>query len=140
MERINRDEFIKSMARAIARFEGFFKNGSIAQTHNNPGNLRRWGRVKVSPKGYAQFPSEDAGWRALFSQIGLNINRGLTFYEFFAGQRDGDGKVSPGGYYGYAPSQDSNHPGQYAGYVVGHLNAAFGCEWTVATRLKDVVD
>ena len=33
-------------------------------------------------KGYAKFPSPDAGWRAAHAQIALDMARDLTFKEF----------------------------------------------------------
>ncbi len=49
------------------------------------------------------------GWNALYQQINLNIGRGLTLNEFFAGK--------PGVYDGYAPSADQNSPYAYAARV-----------------------
>ena len=88
--------------------EGFYKPGTLAVINNNPGNLRQWGTLPTN-KGYAVFPTEADGWRALRSQVRKNIDRGLTLREFFAGK--------PGVYSGYAPSADGNHPTQYAKFV-----------------------
>ena len=99
---------IDSIAQAIANMEGYNTPGSIAQRQNNPGNLRSWGSAPIV-NGYAQFPTPEAGWNALYSQIQRNIDRGLTLEEFFAGK--------PGVYAGYSPSSDANRPAEYAQYV-----------------------
>lgn len=105
-------DFVGRLAQAIARFEGYFISGSIAQRNNNPGNLRSWGSLPVRD-GYAVFPTAQAGWDALQSQIEMNISRGLNLYEFFGGK--------PGVYAGYAPSADRNDPMNYADTVAGWL-------------------
>jgi hypothetical protein len=101
---------VDSLAQGIARFEGFYTAGSLAQRNHNPGNLRSWGTNPVSG-GYAVFPDDAAGWDALKRQIQININRGLNLYEFFAGKG--------GVYSGYAPSTDNNQPIHYAQTVAG---------------------
>lgn len=101
---------VEQIAQAIATMEGFYSAGSIAQRNNNPGNLRSWGSNPVA-NGYAKFPTVEAGWQALRSQIQTNIDRGLTLIEFFAGK--------PGVYGGYSPSADNNNPAGYAQYVAG---------------------
>jgi hypothetical protein len=103
---------IQDLASSIAQFEGFNTPGSLAATNNNPGNLRSWGSNPVV-NGFASFPTADAGWAALESQIGQNINRGLTLNEFFAGK--------PGVYAGYAPAADSNQPAGYAATVASWI-------------------
>lgn len=105
------------IARAIATMEGFYIPGSIAQRNNNPGNLRSWGSNPIV-NGYAKFPTAEAGWAALRRQVELNINRGLTLEEFFAGK--------PGVYGGYAPSADSNDPDGYARYVAQQTGIPLG--------------
>jgi len=100
------------LARAIATFEGYFQPGTIAQRNNNPGNLRRWGNLPVRD-GYAVFPTPEAGWEALRRQVELNVARGLSLREFFAGK--------PGVYPGYAPSSDANDPERYAEFVASRI-------------------
>ena len=80
---------------SIAKFEGFFNPGSIAQKNNNPGNLRPVG----ASTGFRSFMTADEGWRALANQVMLNIKRDLTLREFFLGK--------PGVYLGYAPLGDN---------------------------------
>jgi hypothetical protein len=103
---------VDDIAGGIARFEGFYQAGSIAQRNHNPGNLRSWGSYPVS-SGYALFPDDAAGWAALKRQVQLNIDRGLNLYEFFAGKG--------GVYSGYAPSADNNQPVHYAQTVAGWI-------------------
>ena len=115
---MTRDQLVNGMAAAIARMEGYMdatgqpRSGTIAYRNNNPGNLRAWGNLPTAD-GYAVFPSAADGWAALKRQIGLNIDRGLTLYEFFGGK--------PGVYPGYAPAADSNHPVNYAQFVAAQI-------------------
>ena len=94
---------IDDIAAAIARQEG---GGCGA--NNNPGNLRSWGSLPTS-RGFAVFPTCDAGWQALRQQVQRNVDRGLTLEEFFGGK--------PGVYPGYAPAADRNQPDIYAANV-----------------------
>lgn len=94
---------IDDLAAAIARQEG-----TGCGSRNNPGNLRTWGDLPTSG-GFAVFPTCEAGWAALRSQVQRNINRGLTLEEFFGGKA--------GVYPGYAPAADSNQPFIYAANV-----------------------
>ncbi len=101
-------DMIDDIAQAIGTQEGFYNGTSrIAIQNNNPGNLRSWGTRPIV-NGYASFPTLADGFAALDRQIVLNINRGLTLYEFFGGGK---------GYYGYAPSADGNSPRHYAEVV-----------------------
>lgn len=99
---------IISLSLAIARYEGYFLTGSIAQMNHNPGNLRSWPGMPIY-NGYARFPNSMDGWRALWQEIIDNIDRNLTLIQFFAGK--------PGVYSGYAPADDRNKPLQYAMFV-----------------------
>jgi hypothetical protein len=117
------------MAEAMARFEGFYNpKPSLAKKNNNPGNLRSWGSVPVEG-GYAKFANVNAGWAALDAQIARNVERGLTLYEFYAGQRDAAGEVVVGGYPGYAPAKDKNKPSEYAAFVASFVKKNYG--WTL---------
>jgi hypothetical protein len=111
---VDRD-LVERLATAITRFEGN-KPNSVSRRHNNPGNLRSWGNYPVVG-GYAQFPDWETGMNALRKQIRLLIDRNLSLYEFFGGQRDSSGNVIRGGYPGYAPAKDKNHPDVYASTV-----------------------
>ena len=101
-------DLVAALSDAIARFEGFYKPGSLAQRNNNPGNLRTWGSYPVVD-GYARFPNAETGWAALREQVHKNINRGLNLHEFFAGKS--------GVYAGYAPAADRNPVANYVAYV-----------------------
>lgn len=103
-------DMVDDIAQAIGTQEGFYNGTSrIAIQNNNPGNLRSWGTRPIV-SGYASFPTLADGFAALDHQIVLNINRGLTLYEFFGGGK---------GYYGYAPAKDGNNPTHYAEVVGG---------------------
>ena len=75
---------IEMIAEKVAQMEGFHIPGSLAERNNNPGNLRMWGRNPMSG-GFAMFPNVEEGWRALRRQVELNIDRDLTWLEFFEG-------------------------------------------------------
>jgi len=101
---------IDDLAQAIATFEGYFKPGTVAARNNNPGNLRAGPRaIGKDERGYAIYATPEDGWADLKRQIELNISRGLSLREFFAGK--------PGVYPGYAPAADQNQPERYAAFV-----------------------
>jgi hypothetical protein len=98
--------------------------------------------------GYAQFPRAEDGWKALYKQIESNIfglgsrdpyilrkDTGLTLREFFAGQRDKEGQLLKGGYPGYSPAADSNHPEHYAKYVAEEIGVD-----NIDTKIKEFID
>lgn len=110
------DELVTKMSLAIGKFEGFFLKKSLAKRNHNPGNLRSWGTTPVIG-GFAVFPDEESGWKALRMQVMKNVFvRKLTFKEFFAGK--------PGVYAGYAPDSDGNKSTEYAEYVAEKVGAA----------------
>jgi hypothetical protein len=114
-------DLVNTIALAIAKQEGFYTKGSVAQRNNNPGALSGSSyRDGADSRNYDKFDSVDKGWAALKSQIAKNVNRGLTFQEFFGGQRDANGNVIKGGYAGYAPTGDprgANDPNSYANII-----------------------
>jgi hypothetical protein len=112
---MNREALVSDIARAIATMEGYYVTGSIAARNYNPGNLRSWGSLPIV-QGFAQFPSESEGFRALHRQINLLIDRQLNLYEFFCGKA--------GIYPGYAPDADGNHCRAYAEFVAGKVGIA----------------
>jgi hypothetical protein len=75
---------LDDLAGLIARMEGYYVPGTIAQTNHNPGNLRYAGQTGAigQNKGYAVFASDDAGWAALNRQLELNASRGDTLEQF----------------------------------------------------------
>ena len=55
------------------------------QRNSNPGNLRYAEQREATGKddnGFAVFPNDPAGWRALARQVNLDQTRGLTIREF----------------------------------------------------------
>ena len=111
---LGQSSLVDGISQAIAQMEGFNTPGTIAQRDNNPGNLRSGpGQTGTDSRGYAIFPDVATGWAALNNQVQINISRGLTLQEFFAGK--------PGVYAGYAPSADSNNPTNYANFVAGRI-------------------
>lgn len=83
----------EDLFQAIKRNEGLFP-GSTSYRNNNPGNLRAYRSDQpVDSRGFRIFNSMAEGEAALWSQIDLNISRGLTLSEFFNGK--------PGVYAGY---------------------------------------
>ena len=105
---MTRAELVLGIAESIATMEGFYKPGSRSNRQNNPGNLRRWGKVPVLD-GFCNFPTPTEGWNALRRQVDRNVGRGLTLYEFFGGK--------PLVYSGYAPDSDGNRSRHYAEFV-----------------------
>jgi hypothetical protein len=138
-----RTKLVNEFADAIAHHEGFYLTSAeckarkipfptVAQRHNNPGNMRAWGSYPIVDK-YAQFDNVANGWRAVRRQCERNIfERELTFYEFFAGQRQPDGTlVHPTrSYSGFAPASDDdrkhgvNNPRVYAETVFARIKAS----------------
>lgn len=102
---------VELLADAITKFEGGGP-ADLNMRNNNPGNLRTWGSYPVV-NGYVKFPDMATGRAALEKQIQLNIRRGLSLSEFFAGK--------PGVYGGYAPAADANNPNNYANTVAAWL-------------------
>jgi hypothetical protein len=130
---MTKQDVITKIARAISKMEGYEMLNSKARKNNNPGNLRTWGKTPVEG-GFAKFNRAEDGWSALYKQIENNVMglgskdvftlraNGLTFREFFQGQRDKDGYAQTGGYPGYAPDKDGNHSEAYAKYVAKALD------------------
>ncbi len=104
---------LSDLAAAITRQEGACSAPGVC-TNNNPGNLRAYAAGQaVDSRGIRVFPDYQSGYDALLAQERLNIGKGLTLSEFFAGK--------PGVYKGYAPAADSNQPNVYAGNVSSWL-------------------
>ena len=77
-----------TLAQSIATMEGYFTPGTLANSNNNPGNIR-WGydpsngkglpgQVGVDGNGFAIFSSPEAGWQELYRQLTLKANSGAT--------------------------------------------------------------
>jgi hypothetical protein len=71
---------VQAIAKAIARAEGFYVQGSIPQRANNPGDL------KLGDKGYGLiddktvFPSPGQGWNALYHEVQLILDNKSKYY------------------------------------------------------------
>jgi len=113
------DTLVLKIGYAIAAMEGFNIPNSRARRNNNPGNLkdpgphRIWPHIPIDADGFLIPENAGKGWDMLFHQVQLNINRGLTLYEFFAGKEHVYG--------GIAPSSDHNRPLQYSTFVATRL-------------------
>lgn len=130
---------VEVLKRKIRYVEVGGKLLTVGQAYNNPGNIMgKWGTNPKSKDGYVIFPTPEAGWTALKRQISLNMSKRMTFQEFFAGQRNPDGSVKPGGYYGYAPAAHGNSPNIYAQFVANELNKKFGRGWDLNTVIEEV--
>ena len=102
--------------------------GSRSWRNNNPGNLRlvtAWkhygamGREQPGRKGFAIFPTEEAGFKALEEYIytwGAKRNKTITEFTNM-----------------YAPAQDSNNPASYAARVAREIGVR------VDTNIGDIV-
>jgi hypothetical protein len=105
--------FLDDLAGAITRQEGACSAPGVCR-NNNPGNLRAYlPSQPVDSRGIRIFPNYQSGYAALVGQEQVNIGKGLTLSEFFAGK--------PGVYRGYAPAADSNNPASYAANVSSWL-------------------
>ena len=113
-----------SIAQAIAQEEGFNIPGTRPNRNNNPGDMwdglttgkthRIWPQYPIDSGGFLILPDVTTGWNLLYGQINLNISRGLTLVEFFAGK--------PGVYAGFAPGgSGGNDPQSYAAFVAGQV-------------------
>jgi hypothetical protein len=71
---------IDRLAEYIAEFEGFYKDGTVAQRNHNPGNLV-WSPYQVGTKdGFALFLTDDDGWKALKYQLQLIFDGKSKYY------------------------------------------------------------
>lgn len=64
---------LQKIASVLAMQEGFFKQGTVPQTHNNPDDLRDYKTQKIAQYGSL---GEGLAWDIL--QIALDIRRGLS--------------------------------------------------------------
>ncbi|MGH9507301.1 MAG: hypothetical protein ACRD13_10290 [Terriglobales bacterium] len=106
-----------ALAWAIARAEGYPVSGSRPQRNRNPGDLRAWPGVPRDKDGFSIFPSDEAGFRALITDL-RNHARAYpdqTLAQFVGGD---------GAWPGYAPASDGNDPEAYAANLARWL----GCQ------------
>ncbi|MEM3609748.1 MAG: hypothetical protein QW076_02465 [Candidatus Anstonellales archaeon] len=71
---------IQRLAEAIAQFEGFYKEGTVANRNNNPGNLVYSPYQSGQKDGFAYFKDTQTGWQALYYQLGLIFNGQSKYY------------------------------------------------------------
>lgn len=91
----------EEMAKAIMDFEGW-KEGSVSQRNNNPGNLKAMGQagsVGTDNQGHAIFDSFESGWNALVNQLKMAFeNRSNVYtsddnlYQFFGKYAEANSK------------------------------------------------
>jgi hypothetical protein len=126
-KKIGMGGLVDDLQAAITRFE------NTNPAYNNPCALTAGpGATGRAPNGIALFPDLSTGRAACDRQIQLNIDRGLTLEEFFAGK--------PGVYPGYAPAVAGNDPANYSATVARWLGissdvplnaaGAAGEDWT----------
>jgi len=79
-----REKVIDLLASTIAYQEGFYKNGSLAQRQNNPGNLIFVGQSKATlgEKGFCKFATEKDGWEALKFQLNYIFDGKSKYYDY----------------------------------------------------------
>jgi len=74
------------LANLLARYEGFYVPGSLAQVNNNPGNLKyvSWSVRKIGLDGsnFAVYASTDDGFMDLYDFIVQCANGGYTLHSF----------------------------------------------------------
>jgi len=72
---------VDRLAEAIAKFEGFYVDGSIAQRNRNPGNLV-WSKYMDCVKdGFAHFSTVELGWQGLKFQLQLALSGQSAVYK-----------------------------------------------------------
>jgi len=99
---------LDNVTEGVARIEGLYKNGSLAQKTNNPGNIGTFGG-KI-----ASYPDLGDGWTALQSWVSTKAAQhpNWDFYDMFHYYLTGD-TLSNGG-----PNQN---PDAYAEYVANYV-------------------
>jgi hypothetical protein len=123
-------QLVEIFAQGVAEQESWYKSTrrlpSVSRRLNNPGCLTHWMDSRGNPypvnNGYVEFPTEEEGWKALRSQVRINIvKRGLTFREFFAGRRTREGR-----YEGFRPSHRGGSPLTDAGALAKYVSSKLG--------------
>jgi hypothetical protein len=67
-------------AQAIATAEGYGVAGARPTVNNNPGDLVGWPGVPQDGEGYSVFPTPQAGWAALETQLSTISNGESAYY------------------------------------------------------------
>lgn len=91
---------LSTIASTIQQVEGYYP-GSLAYINNNPGNLIYVGQSGASPgqgnvnsTPFAKFSSYQDGLNALYSQIQIYANQGLTITQMMQKYAPGDDPVN----------------------------------------------
>jgi hypothetical protein len=135
-EPVTINQLVEIFAQGVAEQEGWYKPArrlpAVSRRLNNPGCLTHWmdGRGNPYPvnNGYVEFPTEEDGWKALRSQVRINIaKRGLTFREFFAGRRTREGR-----YEGFRPAHRGGSPLTDAGALAKYVSSKLGLRTAVS--------
>ncbi len=71
---------IDRLAEYIAEFEGFYKDGTVAQRNHNPGNLVSSPYQIGTKDGFASFLTDNDGWKALKYQLQLIFDGKSKYY------------------------------------------------------------
>ena len=103
---------LRKLAEAIAKEEGFYVPGTVANRLNNPGNLIFVGQRDAvghqiigkdrKKRLFCKFPTAEKGWAAMQRQLRLFASRNLTLLETI---------------HKWAPASDGNDPHSYAAHV-----------------------
>ena len=80
MDTITPSSQLQSLARAIAKAEGFYVVGSIPNRANNPGDLELGAPYVSLASKVTQFPTSDAGWQALYKELTLIVTGASGVY------------------------------------------------------------
>ena len=79
------NQYLYELGEAIARYEGFYKDGSLAQRNNNPGNLRyvSWSTRKsgLDSSNFAIYPTAEDGLYDLYDLLMAKAEAGYTLEE-----------------------------------------------------------
>ncbi len=99
---------LDNITEAIARFEGYYKPGSVAQRTNNPGNVGTFGG------NVASYTNEGDGWTALQNWVTNHAaeNPSMTFTQMMDQYLTGSINGTPG------PNQD---PAGYANFIADYV-------------------
>lgn len=101
---------LDKMSEAIARFEGYYVPGSLAQRTNNPGNVGTYGGRVTS------YPDAGAGWDRLHGYLRdkVSAHPEWDFYDLMRYYLTGDTMGAAGA---------NQAPDEYADYVAHYVGA-----------------
>lgn len=79
-----KEKLVAVIAHRIAEMNGFYRPNTLVRRFHNPGAMQSWGKLPTVDD-LAVFPNERKGWEALRRIVDLQVQRRLTFLEFFTG-------------------------------------------------------